>query len=105
MEHTPSIRTAPWPVKQIQMNLLIVANDLGAVDFACYKLMGIDPFKISHFKAAQMAGMFPSSVEDVVLNNDLRQFIGKKFCLERNFLNRVALLAFNSRLLTKLFYD
>jgi len=96
-------KNGPMAGEAVQMNLLIVANDLCAGDFACCQLMGIDPFKISHFKAAHMAGMFPLSVEDVVLNNDLRQFDGKNFCLERNFLNRVALLAFNSHLLTKLF--
>jgi len=87
------------------MNLLMIANDLGAGDFICSQLMGIDPFKISHFRAARKAGMFPSSLAEIALNTDFHHFAKRKFTLKRNLLNWIALLAFNSHLLTTVLYD
>lgn len=98
-------KNGPMAGEAVRMNLLMIANDLGAGDFVCSQLMGIDPFKISHFRAARKAGMFPSSLAEIALNTDFRHFAKRKFILKRNFLNWIALLAFNSHLLTTVLYD
>ncbi len=98
-------KNGPMTGEPVQMNLLIAANEVGVGDFVCCQLMGVNPFKISHLKTAHKAGMFPSSLDEIELNTDLGGFVGRSFCLERNLLNWIALLAFNSNLLTTLLYD
>jgi len=98
-------KNGPIAGEAIQMDLLIVADDIGAGDFVSCGLMGIDPNRIGHFRVARTAKMFPSSLDEVRLNDDFQHLKGRKLHLRRSLINWVALWAFNSKPLTRLLYD
>jgi len=97
-------RKGPMEGDSVPMDLLIVSNDLGAGDFISCQIMDINPNKISHFKIAKREGMFPSSIKEINLNDNLENFKTHKFHLDRSFLNWIAFLAFHNKFLTWLFY-
>lgn len=97
-------KNGPMAGEPVQMDLIIASNDIGAGDFTCCKLMGIDVLKIKHLNLAMKEQMLPSSLGEIYFNEDIQKYIGKKFLLKRNFLNWIALLAFNNRWGTKIFY-
>jgi uncharacterized protein (DUF362 family) len=98
-------RTGPIIGDPIHMNLLIAADDIGAGDFVCCRIMNIDPWKIRHYVAASREGLFPTSINEVILNQPIEPFCLHHFRLKRNLINWIALAAFNNDLLTRLFYD
>ena len=98
-------KNGPQSGEPVYMDLIIASNDIGAGSFVCCKIMNIDTDKIKHFAVAQEEGMFPSSLDEVVLNDSVENFNGRRFRLEKNLLNRIASIAFNSQLGTKLVYD
>ena len=99
-------RTGPMDGDPVRMDLIIASNDIGAGSLACCEIMNIDPNKVKHFRLARKEGMFPSSLEEVYLNDRIENFNGRKFHLERTLMHWVTLaIAFNSRLGTKLIYD
>lgn len=98
-------RTGPMIGDPVCMDLLIAANDIGAGSLACCRIMNIDPWKVKHFILARQEGLFPSSLDEVVLNQPIEPFCHRQFRLERTLINWIALAAFNSDLLTRLLYD
>ena len=98
-------KNGPMKGEPVRMDLLMVANDIGAGDFIGCQLMGIDPFFVRHLTAAYRAGMLPSSPGEIAINADIQRFVKREFYLERNLLNWIALPAFNSHLLTIIMYD
>lgn len=98
-------KNGPMKGEPVRMDLLMVANNIGAGDFVGCKLMSIDPFSIRHLLTAYKADMLPSSLSQVETNTDILNFISRKFHLERNLLNWLALPAFHSSLLTTIMYD
>jgi uncharacterized protein (DUF362 family) len=98
-------RNGPMNGDAIPMNLIIASNDIGAGSFVCCQIMNVDSKKIKHFSVARKEGLFPSSSEDFILNDNIENFNGRKFHLERTLINWMALAAFNSHLGTKLVYD
>lgn len=99
-------RSGPMDGDPVRMDLIIASNDIGAGSLACCEIMNLDSNKVKHFRLACKEGMFPSSPEEVYLNCQIERFNERKFHLERTLMDRVTLLvAFNSRLGTKLIYD
>ena len=98
-------RTGPMIGDPVRMNLLVAANDIGAGSLACCRIMNIDPWKVKHFTLARQEGMFPNSLDEVVLNQPIESFCHHQFRLERTLINWIALAAFNSDALTQLLYD
>lgn len=98
-------KNGPMKGEPVRMDLLMVANDIGAGDFVGCQIMGVDPFSIGHLSAAYKAEMLPSSLSQVAINADIQSFVKREFRLERNLLNWIALPAFHSSLLTTIMYD
>jgi uncharacterized protein (DUF362 family) len=98
-------RTGPMIGDPVRMNLLIAANDIGAGDLVCCRIMNVDPWKAKHHILGRQEGMFPDSLDEVVLNQPIEPFCHHQFRLERTLINWIALTAFNSDLLTRLLYD
>jgi uncharacterized protein (DUF362 family) len=98
-------RTGPMDGDPVRMDLIIAANDIGAGDLVCCEIMNIDPNKVKHFRLARKEGMFPSSLEEIYLNDRIENFNGRRFHLERTLMHWITLAAFNSRWGTKLVYD
>ena len=84
---------------------LAVGNDLGAFDFALATLMGFDPMRIGHIRAAVRAGLAPDSLAGITLNADLLEFRPFVFRLKRTWQNYIALAGFRNRRLCVLLYD
>lgn len=98
-------KTGPMIGEPVRMDLLIASDDVGAGDLACCELMGIDISQVRHLRLAQREGMMPRSMEEVRLNQSLDPFKTHQFQLRRSLINYIALMAFHSRLVTRLFYD
>lgn len=97
-------RSGPMDGDAVKKDLLIVSDDIGAGSLACCELMRIDWRKIRHLKIGHEEGMFPSSLSECFVNQDLSTFKTEKFYLKRNTQNQTALWAFHSRFGTNLFY-
>lgn len=52
-------KNGPMGGEPVRMNLIMVTNDIGTGDFACCKIMGIEPFTIKHFRIAYKNRFFP----------------------------------------------
>jgi uncharacterized protein (DUF362 family) len=98
-------RTGPMMGQPVQMNLLVMGDDVGAATRACCEIMRIDPSTITHLRLAQKEGMFPASLDGVVLNRPPGEFADRQFRLRRAPINYVHLAAFRTRALNRLFYD
>lgn len=98
-------KNGPMKGEPIRMDILMIANDIGAGDFVGCQLMSIDPFSIEHLSAAYKAEMLPHSLSQVAINADIQSFAKREFRLERSLLNWIALPAFHSSLLTTIMYD
>lgn len=98
-------KNGPMHGEAVRMDLLIVANDIGAGDAVCCSLMQIDPGKVKHYRLARAEGMFPSSLEEITLYQSIEVFQTRAFKLDRSLVNWVALSAFNSRWLTYMLYE
>jgi len=98
-------RNGPQVGDPVRMDLIIASNDIGAGSFTCCKIMNFDMGKVKHFAVAQKMGMFPSSLDELILNDNIDKFSSRTFRLEKTLLNRMASIAFNSRLGTRLVYD
>lgn len=98
-------KNGPMKGEPVRMDLLMIANDIGAGDFVACQLMMIDPFSIRHLSTAHGADMLPSSLSQMAISEDIQNFIKRKFHLKRNLLNWIALPAFHSSLLTTIMYD
>ena len=98
-------RTGPMDGDEIRMDLLIVSNDIGAGSLACCEIMNIDPARVKHFAVARKEDMFPSSLREVTLNDNIEKFNERKFHLERTLLNWLALGAFKNYWGSKIVYD
>jgi uncharacterized protein (DUF362 family) len=98
-------KNGPQSGEPVRMGLIIASNDIGAGSFVCCKIMNVDTDKIKHFAVARKEGMFPSSLDEVVLNESIDNFNGREFRLEKTLMNRIASITFNSQFGTKLVYD
>lgn len=98
-------RTGPMDGDPISMNLIVAADDPGAGSLACCEIMGIDPRRVEHKRLAIKAGMMPSTLDGIALNQPIGAFKTHQFTLERTKLNYITLAAFHSRLLTWFIYD
>lgn len=86
-------------------NFLAVSNDPGAFDVAITHLMGFDPMRIKHIRAAIKAGLAPRSPEEIHTNTDILAFRPFQFRLRRTIQNYVALVGFKYRIVGRLGYD
>jgi len=98
-------KNGPLIGEPMRKGLLIAARDLGAGSLVCCLIMGIDPWSIKHHRLAAREGMFPMNMSEVELNTQVSQFCTERCSLQHTLVNRLALLAFNSRFLTTLLYD
>jgi len=98
-------KNGPQSGEAVRMDLIIVSNDIGAGSFICCKMMNIDADRIKHFIVAREEGMFPSSLNEIVLNDSIDKFSNRVFRLEKTLLNRISAIAFNSYIGTKIVYD
>jgi uncharacterized protein (DUF362 family) len=98
-------KSGPMVGEPVPLDLLIAANDIGAGDWACCQIMGVDPERVPHLRAARRAGMFPSHRSEIAFNQDPAELRTRRFSLQRTPLNYIALMGFQSSLLTKLLYD
>ena len=87
------------------MDLLVVANDIGAGDAVCCSIMQIDSSKVNHYRMARAEGMFPASLSEVELNQPVERFRTRVFKLDRSVVNYIALAGFNNSWLTYLLYE
>lgn len=95
----------PMAGRPIPMNLVIAANDIGAGDLVCCKIMKIDPMRVRHFRVAHEEGMFPWTLDGILVNQDWQVFSEHQFRLRRTLLNWFGLLAFNSKTVLKVTHD
>ena len=98
-------KTGPMIGEAVRMDLVIASDDVGAGDLTCCEIMGVDPRRVEHLRVAHREGLMPGSLGDVILNQPLELFRTHRFRLRRTAINYVALAAFRSHLLTRLFYD
>jgi uncharacterized protein (DUF362 family) len=91
--------------RPVEKNLVIISNDLGAASLVCCEIMGIPWQSISHFRVAHRDGLFPISMDEVLVNTNVSQFRDHIFRLHRNPINWLGLLVFRSKSLTWLRYD
>ena len=95
----------PMAGNPVSMNLILASDHLGVGDLACCQVMGIDPKRIKHYRVANREGMFPWTLEDVLVNQDLEYFKEHQFRLKRTLLNWISLLPFHSRTVLALTHD
>lgn len=98
-------RSGPIVGMPVAMNLLVAANDLGAGDLVCSRLMNLDLRSVWAYRVAWKEGVFPNSFDDVYLNRTIEPFCHHRFRLERPVHQWITLAAFRSQLGTRLFYD
>ncbi|HXF05768.1 MAG TPA: DUF362 domain-containing protein [Blastocatellia bacterium] len=98
-------RSGPLVGMPVSMNLLVAANDLGAGDLVCSRIMNIDLRSLWAYRVAWKDGVFPESFEDLHLNQGIDRFRHHRFRLERTIHQWITLAAFRTRLGTRLIYD
>lgn len=98
-------RSGPMVGEAVRMDLVVAADHPGAGDLACCAVMGIEARSVAHLRLAQAEGMAPLDLNGTELNQPLEGFKTHRFALRRAPINYVALAAFHSHLLTRMFYD
>ncbi|MFC1936880.1 hypothetical protein ACFLYP_04365, partial [Chloroflexota bacterium] len=95
----------PMSGTEVRMNTLIMGDDVGAASLITCEVMGIRPNSVRHFKLAFKEGMMPKSATELTLNTELPAFKEKKFYMKRALLDWISMIGFNSKFITKLFWD
>ena len=98
-------RTGPMDGDAVRMDLLIAANDVGAGDLVCLRIMNLEAEQVEHYRLARKEGMVPPSLDAVELNQSILPFCERRFHLERTMKDYITLAIFRNRLATKIFYD
>jgi len=98
-------KSGPLVGEAVPMNLLVASDNVGAGSLACCRIMHIDPARVKHMVMARAEGLCPGNMADVVTNQPIELFCGRRFRLKRSLVNWVALGAFHSRAFTNLLYD
>lgn len=96
-------RNGPLRGDAVKLGWLMIADDIGAADQVCCRLMGINPASVKYLSFYQKEQNTPD-LEDIQFNQDYRNFMGPKFHLARDFWDYPGLLAFRSPFLAYLAY-
>jgi uncharacterized protein (DUF362 family) len=86
----------------IVLDWFVASNSLGAMDMIVSRMMGFNWNEVGHMKAADRYGFMPKQEEIEVIGNI--ESLQRKFRLKRTFWNYPALVAFQSKNLSTLFY-
>jgi len=86
----------------VEVDWFVASNSLGAFDAVVSDMMGFNWKNIGHLREAANLGFIPDRKE-IKIVGDLEP-LKRDFLLKRNFWNYPALLAFNSKRLTRFFY-
>ena len=92
----------PMMGEPVEVNWFAASNSLGAFDVIVAGMMGFDWREVDHLKMAEKYGLIPEK-ENIKVIGDIEP-LKMDFVLKRNFWNYPALIAFNSKKLTHLFY-
>ena len=92
----------PMVGSPVKIGWFVASNSLGAFDVVVSEMMGINWKKVKHLKTASRYDLIPDR-DTMRVSGDIKVF-SRKFTLKRNFWNYPALIAFNSKRLTQLFY-
>jgi hypothetical protein len=98
-------KTGPMIGEPVRTDLLIGPTDIGAGDFVCCQIMGVEPKNVGHLRLAQREGLMPATANAFVVNQPVSPFASRRFSLKRTPINYLALAAFHSSFGTRLFYD
>jgi uncharacterized protein (DUF362 family) len=98
-------RTGPMVGEAVPMGLLVAADDVGAGDLVCCTIMDVEPRRVAHLRLAQRLGLMPRTLAEIRLNLAPETLPRRAFRMQRTLINYVALAAFHSNALTRLFYD
>jgi uncharacterized protein (DUF362 family) len=98
-------RNGPMDGVAIRMDLIIAASDVGAFDRYVTELMGVPWTRIPHLRRAVELRDMPSDIGAILCNSHPDLFKTHTFRLHRTLRNYIALVGFNSRLLTWLGYE
>ena len=98
-------KNGPMHGEAVKMDLIVVANDIGAGDLVVCSLMQSDPARVKHYRIARQEGIFPASLDEVELRQPIERFKTRAFKLDRSIVNYIALAGFNSSWLTYLLYE
>lgn len=96
-------RSGPMMGEAVHLGWICVTNDLGAgARIACH-LMQVNPAEVPHLHYAEKMGLLPA-LEDIDISGDVRQFVGPKFRLQRQFTDWPGYLAFHHSAIAHLAY-
>jgi uncharacterized protein (DUF362 family) len=86
-------RNGPLRGDPVKLGWMMIADDIGAADQVCCRLMRIDPASVKYLAFYQQH-QNTSALEEFQFNQDYRAFIGPKFFLRREFWDYPGFLAF-----------
>jgi uncharacterized protein (DUF362 family) len=91
----------PMEGKPFPFGVYLISDNVFAGDAIMRKIMGWENKKVKHLDLCLRNNLVP---ENIILNREVIDLVTDKFYLRRTFWNYPALFAFNSRVLTYLFY-
>jgi len=91
----------PMEGKPFQFGVYMVSDNVFAGDTIMRKIMGWENKKVNHLDLCLQRNLVP---ENIILNREITDLVSDKFYLKRTCWNYPALLAFNSRVFTYIFY-
>jgi len=96
-------RSGPMQGDAVELNWLMIADDLYAADYACCRLMQINPRSIYYLRHVEKEES-PPSMDRIIFSQDYKPFVKDKFYLRRKWTDFPGLFAFRSSALAYLAY-
>lgn len=96
-------RTGPMLGDPVELNWLMIADHLYAADYACCRIMGIDPRDIYYLRYLEKEED-PLRAEETRFSQPYNSFVKDKFYLRRQWTDYPGLIAFRSPLMAYIAY-